>query len=422
MNNYEAWKELFRRYDVLAEIEQHGQFRISADQIREYREPRLMTKFDHRINLPVMFSKNELAILPVTRGDYIIAHFDAYHRLEQNTQQIIRISPPENIQSLDYNNITSEAIALNCAFAAGIITDFLEEEAIIPTVSGRMGTGTFDFKITDIKSKSPHTVSVVNAQMEIDAAYEGRSCLALIEAKRDLSDDFIIRQIYYPFRVWQNRITKTVRPVFFVQSNNIFSLYEYTFDDPDSYSSIRLIRHKTYSVDDTNITVQDIQNILRSVPIAYEPEGIPFPQADTFARVINLCELLSNNDLSKRRITEEYAFNERQADYYANAGRYLGLIEKNGACIYSISKAGRSILNMSWKRRQLALCECILSHKIFNEALALSFTMGGIPSIKDITAIVQRSGLSRPIAGDTLNRRAKTVRSWINWIIGLIAE
>ena len=160
--------------------------------------------------------------------------------------------PPDNIQSLDYNNIPSEAIALNCAFAAGIIADFLEDGAIVPTVSGRMDTGVFNFTIHDIENDTLRSVSVANAQMEIDAAYEGHSCLAILEAKLALSEDFIIRQIYYPFRVWRNRLTRPVR----------------------------LIRHKNYSVDDITITAQDVQNILRSIPIVREPEGIPLPQAD----------------------------------------------------------------------------------------------------------------------------------------------
>ena len=422
MNNSEAWQELFRNYDILNQIEAKGRFEISADQIRKYREPRIMTKFDHKINLPVIFSKNELAILPVTRGDYVIAHFDAYHRLEQNAAKPIRASLPENIQSLDCNNIQSEAIALSCAYAAGIIADFLKDASVIPTISGRMGTGIFSFNIKGTQGKPLQPVKISNAQMEIDAAYEGHSCLAIFEAKRELSEDFIVRQIYYPFRVWKTRITKTIRPIFFTYSNNIFSLYEYTFDEPESYSSIRLVRHENYSIEDTDITTQDVMDILHRVRTTTEPEGIPFPQADTFERVINLCELLGKHELSKQNITEEYSFNERQADYYANAGRYLGLIDKNGKATYSISRTGRNILRMSWKNRQLALCECILSHKIFHATLILYFRTGQMPSINDITKIIQHSELSRPISGDTQHRRSKTIQSWLNWIVGLITE
>ena len=79
-----AWEQLFKKYDILKHIERTGQFQISSKQIKEVREPRLMSKFDHTINLPQIFSDNKLSILPVTRGDYVIAHFDAYHTFEPN--------------------------------------------------------------------------------------------------------------------------------------------------------------------------------------------------------------------------------------------------------------------------------------------------------------------------------------------------
>ena len=76
--NDTAWQELFDKYDILGNIQRNGQFIISSNQIKEFREPRLMTKFDHRINLPTIFADNGLAILPITRGDYIISSFSAY--------------------------------------------------------------------------------------------------------------------------------------------------------------------------------------------------------------------------------------------------------------------------------------------------------------------------------------------------------
>lgn len=72
--NDAAWHLLFEKYDILHHIEQEGCFQISATQIKEFREPRLMAKFDHIINLPKLFKQNKLSILPITRGDYIISH------------------------------------------------------------------------------------------------------------------------------------------------------------------------------------------------------------------------------------------------------------------------------------------------------------------------------------------------------------
>jgi hypothetical protein len=42
-----------------------------------------MTKFDHSINLPKIFSDNGLAILPITGGSYIISKIESYKDFEQ---------------------------------------------------------------------------------------------------------------------------------------------------------------------------------------------------------------------------------------------------------------------------------------------------------------------------------------------------
>lgn len=77
--NDTAWENLFAKYNILDEINQNGKFIISARQIKEFREPRLMTKFDHKVNLPVIFSENNLSILPITRGEYRVENI-LYHR------------------------------------------------------------------------------------------------------------------------------------------------------------------------------------------------------------------------------------------------------------------------------------------------------------------------------------------------------
>ena len=73
----DKWKLLFDRYDIEKKVSESGPFYITADQIREYKEPRLMTKFDTRESLPSVFG-SRLGILPVTRGTYVIGDFDLY--------------------------------------------------------------------------------------------------------------------------------------------------------------------------------------------------------------------------------------------------------------------------------------------------------------------------------------------------------
>ena len=51
--------------------------------------------------------------------------------------------------------------------------------------------------------------------------------MCLIEAKSSLSTDFLVRQLYYPFRLWTNKITKPIRPVFLLYSNGTYYFFEY---------------------------------------------------------------------------------------------------------------------------------------------------------------------------------------------------
>ena len=55
-------------------------FIISAEQIREYKEPRLMTKFDFSKQLPQIF-KNITWNAPINNGTYILGDFNLYSKL-----------------------------------------------------------------------------------------------------------------------------------------------------------------------------------------------------------------------------------------------------------------------------------------------------------------------------------------------------
>ncbi|MGO0915583.1 type II restriction enzyme, partial [Clostridioides difficile] len=77
-----AWEQIFKKYNVLEEINNTGYFRVTASQIGEFREARLMAKFDHKSQLPDIFKKHSLSILPIARGSYIISQFEAYKSFE----------------------------------------------------------------------------------------------------------------------------------------------------------------------------------------------------------------------------------------------------------------------------------------------------------------------------------------------------
>ena len=242
-----AWEKLFAEHEILSHVERDGFFIISAAQIKKFREPRLMTKFDHKINLPKIFSSNELSILPVTSDNYLISHFEAWHNFEPTNSPVIQVTLPEYLQSLAFNNIVNEKIALNCALASGIIADFTGDENIFPTAAGHMSSGTFDFKVNDTRRNLSHAVHVNDLQIEFGTVLEGIKFLSLIETTLSLSDDFLIQRLYYPYRALRNKVNKPIKPVVLVCANGIFCLHEYAFTEPENYNSIALVQQKKYA-------------------------------------------------------------------------------------------------------------------------------------------------------------------------------
>lgn len=127
--NDTAWENLFDKYKVLEHLETQNYFEITSEQIKEFRESRLMAKFDHAAKLPKIFKNNNLSILPISRSKYVIGHFDTYLPVIYNKEIIAtKVEFPDSIESIDYTHIPSESLALNCAFNAGIIADLLDVE------------------------------------------------------------------------------------------------------------------------------------------------------------------------------------------------------------------------------------------------------------------------------------------------------
>jgi len=436
-----SWDKLFDKYDIVKQIRNDGKFIISSRLINEYREARLMTKFDHRFQLPQIFLKNKLSVLPISRGEYVIAPINTFSKLDNNENvPIVDISVPPYIESLEYDNITSEAMAINCAYVSGIIQDFTEDELLVPTVNGRMSSLAFNFTVSLTNNvKERLSVEVNNSQIEIDGGYEGVNSLNLIEAKNNISSDFLIRQLYYPYRLWKRLLNKKVRSLFLTYTNGIFYLREYDFIEPDFYNSLQLVKEKKYrikdSIDEISINVQTITELMKSTSSIDEPTNIPFPQADSFERVINLCEIINSEkdkyilreDLSSNyEFTEKDTFDSRQVDYYTNAAIYLGLLEKDkdfyGNILYTLTTEGFSLFGLHISKRQLKFAELILKHEVFKKALVLYFHKADVPTKREIVPIMKASNLYGIGSDSTFERRSSTVISWINWIIGLIEE
>jgi len=128
-----------------------------------------------------------------------------------------------------------------------------------------------------------------------------------------------------------------------------------------------------------------------------------------------------NTSLSQEDITLNYAFDIRQSQYYTNAAIYLDLVQKKTdreqGVAYSITERGVNIIERTPRRRNLALVECILEKKIFNQTLNLYLQKVSKPTINEVVKIMSESQLN--LSPKTMSRRSQTVLSWIDWIMGL---
>ncbi|MEK4253655.1 type II restriction enzyme [Ureibacillus sp. FSL K6-2830] len=418
--NDQAWEKIFKKYNILNEIEKKGFYEILADHIREYREPRLMCKFDHKNNLPDIFKKYNLNILPISTKSYIIGDFKLFEDIKYDDKlKPKQMSIPAYIETVKPADLYSEASALHCAHITGMIDDFLGEESLF-TVSGRMGSGNFDYNVLSSVGTS-RQINVSGAQIEIDGGYESHSNFVLIEAKKQKVNNFNIRQLYYPYRVWKERTNKVIKPVFFTISNDVFHFFEFRFEDDDTFNSITLVKQKSYTVNYEKITQQDVDYVVNRVTTFVPEPEVPFPQADDFTKVIDLLSYLYEQDMTKDDIAEQLDFDKRQSDYYYNSCLYLGLANKytnEEGTFATLNDKGREIVRLPFRQKRLAFAELILQHEIFKEIYDKTVVEGKV-STDYIVSRMKHHKLYNINSETTFRRRASTIRGWVKWIMEL---
>lgn len=420
----DAWKAIIEKYHILEHIEKDGCFPIKASQIKEFREPRLMAKWDSTDALPEVLRKNKINILPDSRSSYVLGDFLLYQEIPPLDEPVTRMEHVElpDYESIDINNISSEANAINVLIISGILNDFLGTGENVSTFNGRMGTGCFTFEV-DTHRGIKQKICVNNAQCEIDGGFENEASVVIMEAKNVVHEDFHIRQLYYPYRLWKDKVKKPIRLIFSVYSNRIYRLFEYRFKIPEDYSSIELVKSKNYSLQDTKITKEDLWEVRNHTTTRTDDDmndtDIPFIQANSMDRIISLLENLYENPMTGLQIAELMDFEPRQSDYYFNAGRYLGLFEKHPddkQRIVSLTPLGEKVFRLNYKKRQLKLVELILEHEIFGAFFDSMMLTGQLPDKNKIADEMRRLHVCNE---SQIVRRAGSVSGWLKWMNNL---
>lgn len=431
INVSDAWQVLIDKYNILTEIYNNGFYKISSSQIKEVKEPRLMAKWDSSEQLPTSLKNNKINVLPDSRSSYVLSDFLLYQELPKLVEHVKNMAKVElpDLKTIDVNNISSKANAINVLQISGILEDFLEldsDDVLYGTFNGRMSSGKFDFKV-DTRREIQLKVDVDKAQIEIDGGFESNHCVVILEAKNVLHEDFHIRQLYYPYRLWESKVDKPIRLIFSIYTNKIFRLMEYRFKEKENYSSIELVRIKNYSLEDTSITLDEIKDVydsIRDTEVISDnmnvEDCVPFIQADNFERIVSLLENMYENPMTSEEIIELMKFTSRQRDYYFNAGKYLGLFKKikeDKITRYGLTSIGVNVFKKSYKDRQLELVKLILSHRIFRDLFGEIVETGVIP---DHSRVVELELEYNVCSEKVAQRRATSVLCWLSWIFNLV--
>lgn len=411
----DAWARIDERLRVQARIARGDPVYVDADEIKRIsgREPRLMTKFDTRESRPSVLAR--ATVLPLTNGRYVIVGGDGYHGLASQDPPKRWSLPPHAaaLRTLPWTiGPSSESQALDMALAAGVLSDFLGEEHLFLTVRGRRRSPRFEFEFRGTSGASRFVAEGV--QIEVDSGLEGES-IHLIEGKLGTRDNFHIRQLYYPLRMWREEVPrKNATAVFMTWSNRRFALRRFEFDPLDKYHAIRLAASTDYVLDEEHET-PSLARILEQTSRERLPADVPFPQADDMRKVVDVVDAVGKGCRTQDRIAALYDFNKRQADYYGNAATFLGLLE-HGRGEFSLSSAGRAFLVSGLEKRNALVVSRLAALPVLRPALAWVVENNALPELDVVCEWIESS---TRLTGATPRRRALTVLSWARWAAGV---
>lgn len=253
MANSKSWKKIFDDYEILKHDFDKSPYPLSATQIKRAcqrfketgeKEVRVLCKQDSRESRPDIFIKHDLFLLPVKNGYYNIIRGDGYIDIPEIKKEIVVYSAKLDFQ-LDTTRIgDSEMQHLDYAYAASLIRTFTNDPSLVLTIRGRKYTPGFEFYV------GKQLIKVQGVQTEVDAGYEGKNQVVLIEAKNISAINVIIRQLYYPFRQWQEHTKKKVVTLFFDKAHgeNVYSIWQFEFKDPKNYNSIQLVKSGKFRI------------------------------------------------------------------------------------------------------------------------------------------------------------------------------
>lgn len=251
MANNDSWNKIFKDNSILKHDFSKTPFYLSAEMIKKSvqefkktneKEVRCLCKMDSRKNVPDVMKENGLILLPVKNGQYVIVKGEGYIDIPEikSEAEIYSTKLDFDLDTAKIGN--SEMQHLDFAYASSLIRTFMNDPSLVLTIRGRKYTPEFSYKIGN------NVIETKGVQTEVDAGYEGKDKVVLIEAKNSSTKNTIIRQLYYPYRQWTEHTKKEVFLLFFEKRVDEYLIWQYEFTDKNDYDSIKLVKSKRYKI------------------------------------------------------------------------------------------------------------------------------------------------------------------------------
>lgn len=147
------------------------------------------------------------------------------------------------------------------------------------------------------------------------------------------------------------------------------------------------------------------------------PRGSDFvPQANDVEKVLEIVASLKLDVIDAVSVAEYFRFNRRQALYYIEAARELGLLEKLANHLYKVSQSGERIRSSDGANRLFLFTKSILGLPVILRVLAeLRDAPGHTLSQQRVVEVVSSVSPSR-YRKSTLPRRTASVLAWLRWL------
>ncbi len=207
-------------------------------------EPRLLCKQDTADERPQIFKDNNLCIISIKNGSYLLTKNSIYCSLDYPIMKTTLIKKDIGSKLLNIGNSECSLID-NLRYSGLFETDKYLNEPILfgPLLNGRHRCS---FK-TKIGNKE---VDICGSQYETDSCYESKNKILLIEGKgqHNLSS-FNIRQLYYPYRTIYDELdgSKEIICLFINKDkDNSIHIWKFEFTNPLEMTSIKNIGYDKY--------------------------------------------------------------------------------------------------------------------------------------------------------------------------------